>query len=60
MDVDRAIAERGGRIRRQSGMPLPDSLIAATALEHELEVMTRNQRHFARVDGLALLDPDAS
>ena len=60
IEVNRAIAERGGRIRRLTGVPLPDSLIAASALERGLVVMTRNQRHFARVDGITLHDPDAS
>ncbi len=32
-----------------------DLLIAATALAHDLEVVTRNEREFARVDGLVLL-----
>lgn len=60
IEVDRAIAERGGEIRRNTGVALPDCLIAATALEHELEIMTRNRRHFERIDGVALRDPDAA
>ncbi|MGH9059577.1 MAG: PIN domain-containing protein, partial [Acidimicrobiales bacterium] len=31
--VDRGIAERAGRGRRETGIRLPDALIAATALE---------------------------
>jgi predicted nucleic acid-binding protein len=50
--VDAAIAERAGRIRRESGILLPDALIAATALEHRLGLATRNRRHFERVRGL--------
>lgn len=50
--VDRAIAERAGRVRREAGIRLPDTLIAATALEHNLEVATRNTRGFDRVRGL--------
>jgi prevent-host-death family protein len=33
--VDRTVAERAGRIRRESGIRLPDALIAATAIEHK-------------------------
>jgi toxin FitB len=52
--VDRAVAERAGRIRRETDVRLPDALIAATALEHELELATRNTRDFRRVRGLRL------
>lgn len=52
--VDRAIAERAGRVRRDAGIRLPDALIAATALEHELEVATHNIRDFDHVRGLRL------
>lgn len=31
-----------------------DIFIAATAMEHELPVLTRNQKHFTRVKGLKL------
>lgn len=54
MHVDRAIAERAGRIRREADIPMPDALIAATAVEHRLAVATRNTRHFENVRGLRL------
>ena len=57
--VDTAIAERGGALKRALQLPTPDALIAATALEHELPLMTRNQRHFGRVAGLDLRIPQA-
>jgi predicted nucleic acid-binding protein len=60
VSVDRAIAETAGSIRRTTGIPLPDALIAATALEHELALMTRNRRHFDRVPGLTLCSPQES
>ena len=52
--VDRAIAESAGRIRHRTQLDIPDALIAATALEHAMTLMTRNQRHFERVEGLDL------
>ena len=54
LTIDRAVAERAGRIRRDSAIPMPDALIAATALEHHLGVATRNVRHFRAVRGLRL------
>ena len=55
--VDRAIAERSGRIRRETGIRHPDALIAATALERGLTLTTRNRRDFATVRGLRMRDP---
>lgn len=40
-------------------MPIKDSLIAATALTHELTVATRNVRDFAKA-GVKVIDPFAS
>lgn len=57
ISVDRAIAESAGRVRRTAGIPVPDALIAATALERDMMVMTRNRRHFELVSGLALRAP---
>jgi predicted nucleic acid-binding protein len=50
--VDRRVAERAGEIRRTTGLRLPDALIAATALIHELPLRTRNVDDFRRVPGL--------
>ena len=56
LPVDRAIAERAGRIRRETGTKLPDALIAATAIEHGLSVATRNRSDFEKVRGLRIRD----
>lgn len=52
--VDRPIAERAGRIRRESGLRMPDALIAATALERQLSLATRNKNHFEQIGGLRI------
>ncbi len=41
---------------RQAGQLIgdPDILIAATALQHELILLTHNRKHFARIPGLNL------
>ncbi len=57
LSVDRAIAELAGRIRRTTQLDIPDALIAATALQHQLPLMTRNLRHFERVAGLVVQGP---
>lgn len=54
-----AIAEKFAATRatlQRQGLLIPDMdlLIAATALEHELTLATRNRRHFARISGLRL------
>ena len=52
--VDRQIAERAGRIARETGARLPDALIAATALERDLTLVTRNRRDFEAIRGLRI------
>lgn len=55
--VTEPIARRAGALRREysrshSGNGLGDYLVAATALEHGLELATLNTRHFPMVPGL--------
>lgn len=57
LPVDRSIAERAGRLRRSSGVRTPDALIAATALQHQLVLVTRNERDFQAVSGLKMRPP---
>ncbi len=55
--VDRSVAERAGRLRRTGGLRTPDALIAATALERQLVLVTRNTRDFQSARGLKLRNP---
>jgi predicted nucleic acid-binding protein len=55
--VDAAIAERAGRLRRGTARRLPDALIAATALEHRLTLVTRNLRDFEGIRALRVRPP---
>jgi len=49
VSVDGAVADRWGRLLAAAGRPLPaiDSLLAATALEHDLVLLTRNVKDFS-------------
>jgi predicted nucleic acid-binding protein len=58
LPVDAAVADRWGRLLAEAGRPLPsiDSLLAATALHHELRLVSRNARDFAH-PGLVVVNP---
>lgn len=56
LPITEAIADRWGRLSPQQPLPVTDGLIAATALEHKLTVVTRNTDDFNRA-GVNLLDP---
>ena len=49
-------AQRWGRLSASLGHQDPDLIIAATALEHDLTVVTRNVRHF-QPTGVRILNP---
>lgn len=62
LDVTDPVAETFGEIRaglRRQGNLIADMdlLIAATALTHDLTLLTRNTRHFTRIPGLRLQQP---
>ena len=59
LPVSAAVADRWGRVRAQSAKTLPivDSLIAATALHHDLRLVTRNACDFAHFPGLVVVNP---
>ena len=54
--VDHAVAELWGEITAHPTLPDVDGLLAATALVHDLVVVTRNVRHIAPT-GARCLDP---
>ncbi len=58
LPVDAQVADRWGRLLAEAGRPLAaiDSLIAATALCHDLRLVTRNAPDFA-LPGLEVIDP---
>jgi toxin FitB len=58
VSVDHRVAEEAGRIRRITGIRLPDAVIAATAILVKRPLLTRNVRDFKKVRRLALYRPD--
>ena len=52
------VADHWGRLLAQAGRPVPaiDSLLAATALHHDLRLVTRNTRDFDYA-GLEMINP---
>ncbi|HJT78485.1 MAG TPA: type II toxin-antitoxin system VapC family toxin [Gemmataceae bacterium] len=59
--VDVGVSQRGYQLMESfclsHGLTIPDSLIAATALERGLTLYTRNVRHFQMIPGLAVTRP---
>ena len=58
IETMRSFARLRGMLRRNGEMiGIGDLIIAATALEHERTLVTRNVRHFSRIPGLSILNP---
>lgn len=58
LPVSAAVADRWGRLLAELERPTPavDSLLAATALHHELRLVTRNDKDF-QFPGLEVVNP---
>ncbi len=52
-----AVAGRAIELRRQQRMDLADAIIAATALEFEIPLVTRNVDDYTHIEGLSLVNP---
>lgn len=59
LPISPAVADRWGRLCLQQPLPVTDGLIAATALEHKLTIVTRNVRDFER-SGVNTFNPFSS
>lgn len=58
LGIDAQIADRWGRVQASAGRTLPivDALLAATALHHDLTIVTRNLKDFEGL-GVQLINP---
>lgn len=57
LPMSRDIVDRAIQLRRQRKIGLADSFIAATALDYDIQLVTRNTSDFDWIDGLKLLNP---
>lgn len=59
LGVTSAVADRWGRLRAEMRRPVPAicSLLAATALHHDLSLVTRNEQDFTDFPGLVVVNP---
>lgn len=55
--IDESIADKTIEIRKKHGLKLPDAFIAATALQHSLTLVTRNEKDFEKITGLTVWNP---
>jgi len=56
LPIEARVAERWGVLNVPDPLPTVDGLLAATALEHDLTLVTRNTRDFVST-GVRILDP---
>jgi predicted nucleic acid-binding protein len=58
LSINEQVADRWGRVQASAGRTLPviDGLLAATALQHDLTLVTRNVKDFAGL-GVQLVNP---
>ena len=57
LPVDIEVAEKWGYITGKTNVPSIDGLIAATALAHNLKLVTRNTKDFCVVPGIEIFNP---
>lgn len=55
--IDGAIVAKTIEIRQKYKTKLPDAIIAATALVHNLTIISRNTVDFKNIEGLKVIDP---
>ncbi len=57
INISEEIAHKAAELRRNNRIKLPDAIIAATALIHDLELVTRNDKDFLSIPNLSVLNP---
>lgn len=57
IELEQSIKHITADIRKKHKIKLPDAIIAATALFHDLTLVSRNVSDFKIIDGLRLINP---
>lgn len=57
LELSENVVNKTIMLRRDYKTKLPDALIAATALENELGIITRNTKDFDKIEGLKVVNP---
>jgi toxin FitB len=55
--LPRPIVEQTILLRKKHKIKTPDAIIAATALVHDLTIITRNSGDFEKIEGLKTVNP---
>lgn len=56
-EITRPILYRAAELKQKKKLKLGDAIVAATALEHGCELVTRNENDFKGIAGLSILNP---
>jgi len=57
IELEQPIKYKTAGIRKMHNIKLPDAIIAATALVHELTIITRITKDFEKIEGLKVINP---
>ena len=57
IDIDDSIIRTTIKLRVEKKIKLPDCIIAATAIEHNLSLVTRNIKDFEHIETLPIINP---
>jgi len=57
LSLSEVVADKSIWVRKQKKIKLPDAVIAATALVHNLTIISRNTKDFSDIPGLEVVNP---
>lgn len=57
--LEETIVKKTISLRKVNTIKLPDAIIAATAIVHDLQLITHNLKDFTNIPGLTVLDANA-